>query len=55
MSIFEDKKHNGLEYVGQVPVTAVPEDINRRQQVGNIDRPLVRSHGVKSVPNGDNR
>jgi len=56
MSIFEDKKHNNINFIGQVPVTAVPEDINRRQKVGNIDRPLQWPHGVVSVPNaGENK
>lgn len=56
MSIFEDKKHNDPKYVGQKPVTAVPEDIGRKGNVGNINEDNYPwSHGTRSVPNADSR
>lgn len=63
MSIFEDKKHNNGKYVGQVPVTPVPEDIAQHTKMSyaaegypSERKMLPWPHGVRSVPNaGENK
>jgi len=54
MSIFEDKKHNGLPYVGQKPVSSVltPED-TKNATYGLIDHTVMQNASVRHIPNKD--
>jgi hypothetical protein len=52
MSIWEDKKHNDPKYVGQVPVTPVPEDLSRHRRMSySVDgrNQIPWPHSVRHV------
>jgi hypothetical protein len=56
MSIFEDKKHNSLKYIGQKPVMVpqIPEDTSNGQW-GIVDHTVFQNASVLHAPNGDGR
>jgi hypothetical protein len=52
MSIFEDKKHNSIHYIGQKPVMVpqVPED-TKDGTYGLVNHTMMRDNSVRHVPN----
>lgn len=57
MSIFEDKKHNGLAYVGQKPVhvrmaPGTSQD-DKDATYGLINHGVMQDASVRNIPNKD--
>jgi len=57
MSIFENKKNNGLPYIGQQPVVSrmVPGDAGdyKDASYGLINHAVMQNMSVKNIPNKD--
>lgn len=57
MSIFEDKKNNGLPYIGQQPVVSrmVPDDAGDYKDAsrGLINLAVMQNMNVRNIPNKD--
>jgi hypothetical protein len=54
MSIFEDKKHNGLPYIGQKPVVPImtPQDTSDATY-GIINHAIMTPMSVRNIRNKD--